>query len=324
MSNKTKSLNLTDKILIGITAAVLVMAVIIVSVVIVNREKLATMVKPENKEIVTETLGEIDVSEEEAIDSIPEITSQQSEVNGENVPEDNADITQATVQQRSEDELFNEYINSNFSINNTLNPSDDGVFNALIKDFDGDGTKEMVAFSIRNDEHSGAYVTISLYTIKDSTVQLSDTSEEIKYPRVGAYGNVMCATTENDSINIYLSYMCSGGSQVGDNFFSFKVSRGDLILSKHYYLYSYPRYERLDLLEKVNNYSYASQEEFYSAVESAGFSSKAHIHSDDVGTEGIDVSTISDEHIFVIIDDDRMMTYLTLKRIYNKQNVLGN
>jgi hypothetical protein len=43
-----------------------------------------------------------------------------------------------------------------------------------------------------------------------------------------------------------------------------------------------------------------------------------------VGTEGIDVSTISGEHIFVIIDDDRMMTYLTLKRIYNKQNVLGN
>lgn len=237
----------------------------------------------------------------------------------EDVEEGNSETVASPVP--SEEELFKSYVEENLTVNDTKDPLTDGVFNILVKDFDNDKTKEMVTFSVRNDESSGAYLTISLYDVKNGVVMLSDSSAEVNYPRVGIYGTFLCATTENDSITLYKTGWCSGGSQYIKNVLSYKINDGEIQLVEDYYLYSYPRYERLEGVERVSGETYSSIEEFETALEKAGYTD-AHFHKESVNAEGIIGTELKDNHIFTIVDDMSMATRYQIHEIYNNTNFI--
>ena len=221
----------------------------------------------------------------------------------------------------SDDVLFKKYIEDNLTLNNTKNPQANGVFNIQVKDFDNDKSKEMVVFSIRNDENSGAYLSIDLYVIKNGVVKLADSSNELYYSRIGVYGNFLCATTENNTITLHLTSYCSGGSQYTRKVLSYEVNSGSLKLVNDYYLYSYPRYDRLECIEKVSGTTYSSIEEFGSALEVAGYIDN-HSHSDSVNEKGLVSSDLKGNHIFTIVDDTKMVTYYDIHEIYNNSNFI--
>ncbi len=228
--------------------------------------------------------------------------------------------TTTTSEARDSDEaLFESCIKSNITINNSKSPQADGAFNVLVKDFDGDNLKEMVVFSLRNDENSGAYLSLDLYTIKNGIVKLVDSSDEFFYARIGAYDTLICATTEDNTISLNMTSSCSGGSQYTRNVLSYEIGSGKLKLLNHYYLYHYPRYNRFDCIEKVSGTTYPTIADFGVALEWAGYTDK-HLHRDTENGNGLITSGIKGNHVFTIIDDSYIITY---SAIYNNINFIS-
>lgn len=232
------------------------------------------------------------------------------------------------------DEQFYKYIKDNLTISTSF-PYDDekenGVFSALIEDFDNDGEKEMLTFSITHNEANQAYVIIDLYTVKNNAVVLVDTSKEIYASGVGNYQINMCGIFENSIIKIQYDSCGYGGSTCGSSYSTYKVTNDKLILCNEYSLYEFYRYDSYEYKETVSGESFSSPEDFYSAVEKSGFDTKAHNHvgySDsefDINNDNYATANcFKGNHIFTLFDSRGMLTAEQYGFIHDNTNLTNN
>ncbi len=232
----------------------------------------------------------------------------------------------------SETELFNKYIKENLTLCQAF-PSDDiekekGVFSALIKDFDNNGKKEMVTFSIAHNAADQAQIVLNLYTIKDNTVMLSDTSEEIFASGAGNFQGIACGFLENNEIKIQRENWNYGGSSHSNNYITFRVNGDKLVLVNDYSLYEFYRYDTYEYKENVSGKIFSTSEEYYSAVKKAGYDSDAHNH---VGYEGSEFDVKTDDyktaecfkgnHIFTLCGSQEMLVSGEYRFLHDNTNL---
>lgn len=231
----------------------------------------------------------------------------------------------------STDEQFYKYIKDNLTISSSF-PYDvqksNGVFSALIEDFDSDGQKEMITFSITHNEASQAYVIIDLYILKNNIVTLVDTSSEIAAFAAGNFQSQICCTLENSLIKIDASACGYGGSYIWSKYMTFKVVGDKLTLCDEYSLYEFYRNDMYEYEETVSGKTFSSYEDFYSAVEKSGYDTKTHNH---VGYEDAEFDVNNDDHttaqcfkgnhIFTLFDNQFMITTERYGFIHDNTNL---
>lgn len=229
------------------------------------------------------------------------------------------------------DEIFYKYIKDNLTISSSF-PYDiqksNGVFSALIEDFDSDGQKEMLTFSITHNEVDQAYVVIDLYKLKNNIVTLVDTSREMAAFAAGNFQSQICCTLENSLVKIDASACGYGGSYIWSKYMTFKVVGDKLTLCDEYSLYEFYRNDMYEYEETVSGKTFSSYEDFYSAVEKSGYNTKTHNH---IGYEDAEFDVNNDDyttaqcfkgnHIFTLLDSRGMLTAEQYGFIHDNTNL---
>lgn len=232
------------------------------------------------------------------------------------------------------EEIFYKYIKENLTVSTSF-PYDvqksNGVFSVLIEDFDSDGQKEMITFSITHNEASQAYVIMDLYVVKNNDIVLVDTSKEIYASGVGNYQINMCGIFDGSTIKIQYDSCGYGGSTCGSSFLTYKVTNNKLTLCNEYSLYEFYRYDSYEYKELVSGKIFDSPEELYSAIRKAGFDTKAHNHigySDsefDINTDDYTTAIcFKGNHIFTLVDSRGMIKAEQYGFIHDNTNFTDN
>lgn len=224
-----------------------------------------------------------------------------------------------TVVENTEEETFYKYIKGNLSHSTSTwlypaNP-ETGVFSALIKDFDGDDTDEMVTFSLVKDSYDYWSVVLDSYVVEDGKVIYGSQSEGLSLTGGGNYQLEVCAVTDGNKIRIMKTAFNGGGSSYVSQCLSYEIQDGALIKSDEYFMSEYYRYETYQYEEKVSGTVYASVEEFNEAVEDAGYDTSLHnhiagdnpeydIHGD---VDVYDAECFGGDHIFSLLDSVNLL-----------------
>lgn len=217
----------------------------------------------------------------------------------------------------SSEKKFYTYINKNLTVS-TAFPSDyeneAGVFSALVEDFDNNGKKEMLTFSIKHNVANQAFIVLDLYVIKNNIVTHVDTSKDIYASGAGNYQIDVCGTFVDSLIKIQYSSCSLGGSSFGSNYMTYKVENDSLILCNEFSLYEFYRYESYTYEETVSGKTFSSSEDFHSAVDNSGYDRNGHSH---VGWSNSEFDINQDNymtadcfkgnHIFTLVDSRFML-----------------
>ncbi len=180
-----------------------------------------------------------------------------------------------------EDDLFYQYIKENLTLCKAY-PSDveseKGVVSALVEDFDNNGTKELLTFSITHNTSDQPQIVLNLYVIENKKVTLADTSIEIFISGVGNYQNETCAFFEGSLIKIQTEQCNFGGSSFIANYRTFRISNNQIILESEYSKSEFARNDAFSYKESVSGTTFTSAEEFYTSVDESGYNREEHQH----------------------------------------------
>ena len=216
-----------------------------------------------------------------------------------NVKEENTSKQESNTE--DEEKIFKEYIKNNLKTvdtNKSLFDKEiyDSVFSSLIKDFDNDGKKELITFSIVKTNS----MVIRLYAINNGKVEKIDESTE--YALIGG-GNCdldMCAVSDNNKIRIYVAGCSFGGSRDLHEYILYSVKNKKLLVESDLSNYFIGPENYLSLTDNLTKNTFSSTSEFDSAAKAVGFDTKKHPHYE-VPTDKTSLSSFSDDHIFVYL-----------------------
>ncbi|MGN1160991.1 MAG: M4 family metallopeptidase, partial [Candidatus Fimenecus sp.] len=188
-----------------------------------------------------------------------------------------------TVVLNDEESMYYRYIQENLEVLDLdLFPdgggNNKGVFSALIRDFDNDGNKELITFSITYNAASQEYLVMHLYKIIQGAVTLCDTSDEMFASGAGNFQNDFCGTLEENCIKLQYSVGSYGYSSFGEQYRTYAIAENQFVLKEDFKLYEAYRYDDYEYEEMVSGKQYSSNEDFIKAVETAGFDVSLHHH----------------------------------------------
>lgn len=188
-----------------------------------------------------------------------------------------------TVVLNDEESMYYRYIQENLEVLDLdLFPdsggNNKGVFSALIRDFDNDGNKELITFSITYNAASQEYLVMHLYKIIQGAVTLCDTSDEMFASGAGNFQNDFCGTLEENCIKLQYSVGSYGYSSFGEQYRTYAIAENQFVLKEDFKLYEAYRYDDYKYEEMVSGKQYSSNEDFIKAVETAGFDVSLHHH----------------------------------------------
>lgn len=234
------------------------------------------------------------------------------------------------------EKIYYQYIKDNLNIIDydkfPVDENNTGVFSALIEDFDSDNVKEMITFSY--EKENGGSVVLNLYKYLDDKVTLCDTSNEtIDASGGGIWSLNMCGVFEDKTIKIQSDGYSYGGSYHYSSYMSYKVKDNKLIYANNYSLYVVPKYETYEYKEIVSGKTYSNENDFTSAVKTAGYDTETHLHAGYTNskfnpeTDNYENNELfKGNHIFTLINSDSMIksgVYGFINDNTNLKNQLG-
>ncbi len=225
-------------------------------------------------------------------------------------------LTAFKTSRLSDDEIYRQYIIDNLKVLDTTKYLPDKlskfkVFSASINDFDLDGNKEMVIFSIKDEqpEIQGKKIIVAqLYKLINDNVVLCDTLKNINAYSAGNYESHTCAMTDGVHIDIENSSAGYGGSVISDEYISLIVKNNKFVVLNDFSTNEFPRYDRFEFVEKISGKIYSSADDFSQAALYAGHDLK-HIHNDffDGDYDFNNYEEFKGNHIFTLVDSVAML-----------------
>lgn len=216
-----------------------------------------------------------------------------------------------------EDKLFYRYIKNNLTLSTgfpLINSNNRGVFSAFIKDFDKDGKKEMMTFSVSNSESNRNSIVLDLYVINNGKVERVDTSDELELIGSGAYQINLCCVSKESVVQLLYSSCGYGGSTITEKYLTYSVKNKKLHLGYDYFLHEFYRQNTYSYVNNAGGYEYTSAEDFMKAVEASYFDLYSHSHW---GYEDAEFDVNHDDyttakcfkgnHIFSLVDSHGML-----------------
>lgn len=235
------------------------------------------------------------VQEQSTPNSAVDITEPVTEASTEKAtkPEDKKPIT------ANEDEIYADFI-KNLSV---LDISDsffgetieDSTFSVKTGDFDSDGKKEMLTFSIVETD----YLVIRLYTVENGKVVLSDETEKQQIVGGGHYVYNCCASLDSNVIRLHCSTASFGGSSCGERYLFYRIENNKINLTSDYVISEFYRYNSLVYENKVTGEKYDSAESLRAAAVKTGFYPEGHFHKDEDGNLPGEEVANEGSHVFV-------------------------
>lgn len=234
------------------------------------------------------------------------------------------------------EKIYYQYIKDNLNIIDydkfPVDKNNTGVFSTLIEDFDNDNVKEMITFTYEKEKDGS--VVLNLYKYLDDKVTLSDTSNETIYASGGGVWSLnMCGVFEDKTIKIQSDGYSYGGSYHYSAYMSYKVKDNKLICANNYSLYKVPKYETYEYKEIVSGKTYSNENDFTSAVKTAGYDTEIHLHAGYTNskfnpeTDNYENNELfKGNHIFTLISSDSMIksgVYGFINDNTNLKNQLG-
>ena len=213
-----------------------------------------------------------------------------------------------------ETKLYYKYIQNNVTLTNLESFyknhtfTNNSAFSVAIKDYNGDGVKEMILFFVTGSTYGELSVYARLYRIQNGSVVLSDTTESIDCVGTGNSCCSVCAEYYNTGFKLSHEVMSLGGSSMGQNYIIYTVSGTKFVTKKHYSTYYFPRYDIYTMEEKVSGKTYSSDRAFETDCKKDGITPYAHSHYD-LYEPSWSYSTIKSKselkgnHLFSIITD---------------------
>lgn len=216
-------------------------------------------------------------------------------------------------------DLLYRYVRENLvhSTSTWLYPAnpEEGVFSAIVKDYDGDKSNEMITFSLKKDNNGYWTIALDSYKVNEEKVVHESQGEAISISGAGNYQLELCTVTDGNKIRLMKEGLNGGGSTYICQFVTYEVQNGSLVKVDEYFLSEYYRYESYQYEETVSGETYASADEFFEAVADAGFEIDSHNHisgdSPEYDIHGdvdvYDAECFKGDHVFSLLDSSYLL-----------------
>ena len=237
-----------------------------------------------------------------------------------------------------ETKLYYKYIQNNVTLTNLESFyknhtfTNNSAFSVAIKDYNGDGVKEMILFFAEKNSDNELCVYARLYGIKNGSVTALDKTGYIfyGYGPEGGHGNGcadICTEYSSKGFKANVNYVFFGASRFSYSYLLYEVSGNKFVLKKHYESYSYPSYDIVEQTEEVSGTTYSTYSAFKKAFEKDGFSETRHdycaVYESDWSYDKICSQTKQKggDHIFTFATDYRFNTSGFYAYIHDNTNL---
>ena len=230
--------------------------------------------------------------------------------------------------------MYYDYIKQNLNVIDSTdfpreNNKKQGVFSALIDDFDDDGTKEMVTASIVLNTADQEYVVFELYCIENDKVVSCDKTKEFYASGAGNYSNEFCATYNNKELIIQYSNWNFGGSSHSEEYTTLRVNNKKFVFKNDFTIYEFYRYDQLQYKEETSGKIYSSLNEIENDIVNAGYESHNHVGYTDSSydIEKNDYETnemFKGNHMFTLVNSNSLLTSGLYGFLHDNTNLLSS
>lgn len=215
-------------------------------------------------------------------------------------------------------QLYYDYIENNLDvIDSTDFPKEDnkkqGVFSALIDDFNNDGDKEMITASIVIHASRQEYVVFDLYEIENGKVVKCDKTKEFFASGAGNFSNEFCATYENKKLK--LQYVCwsYGGSSHSEEYATISIKNNQFDFVNDYSINEFYRTNQYEYQEVISGEEFSSISNIREAIGKSDYTNHQHVTNSsstfDFEKNDYDTNeTFKGKHIFTLVNSNALIT----------------